>query len=186
MQDVKPSLRKYLGRALDIIIIEPEKKVIAVSSDTGIRGDMERDREIGKRGYAVKMVRPESIIDEANIRDVLRGFSIRKKKECAKMAGMRSVVLVTYSLKSLEQSRKTLFGYALKGRNGEEGVLGNLGGHVVGRNSMIVPLPSFTKMKGFMDYWGLEYEAAEMMETEKKSTQSGTAAGKKKGRGKGK
>ena len=80
-----------------------------------------------------------------------------KGKNNKKQEKKESFILVSYSLRKLKQSDKTRFGYALKGRGGDEGVINSLRGFTVGRNVLIIPLSSRREMKEFMGYWGVEF-----------------------------
>jgi hypothetical protein len=71
--------------------------------------------------------------------------------------GLEKQLLMTYSLESLSHSQKTMFGYALKGRGSENGILGELNGEIVGRNSLSLPLKGAESLKSFMAYWKVEF-----------------------------
>ena len=79
-------------------------------------------------------------------------------------SSQRRVSLVTYSLTSLSHSRKTLFGYALKGRIGRKGFVDELGGEAVGRNNVLVPTANLDKLKEFFATWNVEFKVRNFIE----------------------
>lgn len=86
------------------------------------------------------------------------GFSLKTNKFIYKILGVDSLVLITYSLQNLNRSQKTLFGYALKGRKNKTGLLKQLKGSVVGRNSFYIPIDKTEKIKEFLKTWNIEYK----------------------------
>ena len=72
-------------------------------------------------------------------------------------------LLITYDISHLNHSKKTLFGYALRGRSKGLGVLSALKGEPVGRNSMIVPAAGATEIKEFLEHWKTPHQAKEIM-----------------------
>ena len=72
--------------------------------------------------------------------------------------------MITYSLKSLNHSQKTLFGYALKGRTGQKGYLHRLKGEVVGRNNVLISIDDLDKMNDFFATWKVKYEVRKFIE----------------------
>src|SRR3989344_6911658 len=67
------------------------------------------------------------------------GFSIKQNTFINEAMKTRSMMLVTYDLRILNHSKKTLFGYALKGRKGQSGFIDEIKGNVAGRNNILVP-----------------------------------------------
>ena len=91
------------------------------------------------------------------------GLSLKYNKFIYKMLGVDSLALVTYSLQNLSRSKKTMFGYALKGRETKNGLLGKLKGAVVGRNSFYVPIESVERAREFLKIWNVEYKVERLM-----------------------
>jgi predicted nucleotidyltransferase len=85
------------------------------------------------------------------------GFSIKNNQFINKSLKTKSLVLVTYDLTILNHSKKTLFGYALKGRKGEKGFLDEINGKITGRNNVLVPTHKFEQLKDFLKTWKVEY-----------------------------
>lgn len=76
----------------------------------------------------------------------------------------RIIAMVTYSLKNLNHSQKTLFGYALKGRTGQKGFLDQLKGEVVGRNNVLIPIDNLDRIMEFFSTWKVRYEVRKFVE----------------------
>jgi len=72
--------------------------------------------------------------------------------------------LVTYSLENLDHSKKTLFGYALKGRTGQKGFVHGINGEAIGRNNVLVPINNLDKIKEFFATWKVKYEVRKFIE----------------------
>ncbi|MBN1156297.1 hypothetical protein JXA85_01655 [Candidatus Woesearchaeota archaeon] len=83
--------------------------------------------------------------------------SARHGKTLHQVFGLERQFIITYGLESLGHSNKTLFGYALKGRGNDSGLLGEVNGSTIGRNSIILPEKGIEKIKEFMDYWKVTY-----------------------------
>ncbi len=66
-------------------------------------------------------------------------------------------IIVTYSLKKLPHTKKTMFGYALKGRDNKSGILHEARGKALGRNCFRVPVENAEKVEEFMEYWKVDY-----------------------------
>ena len=88
---------------------------------------------------------------------VQNGFSIKNSKLISKTLDVETLVLLTYDLKTLDHSKKTLFGYALKGRKGQKGFLDHLNGNVVGRNNVLIPINKLSELKEFLNTWQVKY-----------------------------
>lgn len=86
------------------------------------------------------------------------GYSIKLGKFISESLKTESRFLISYSLENLSHSQKTLFGYALKGRTGQKGILQAVGGEVIGRNSIIVPTKKSESIIEFMKSWNIEYK----------------------------
>ncbi|MBW2971039.1 hypothetical protein KY320_02665 [Candidatus Woesearchaeota archaeon] len=79
---------------------------------------------------------------------------------------IKAVALVTYSLENLDHSKKTLFGYALKGRTGQKGFLDTLKGEPVGRNNVLLPLDKLDELKEFFASWQVDFKVRRLVEIE--------------------
>lgn len=94
---------------------------------------------------------------------VQNGFSIKNNNLISKTLNVETLVLLTYDLKILNHSKKTLFGYALKGRKGQKGFLDSLNGNVVGRNNVLIPINKLDELKEFFETWQVKYSIQKFM-----------------------
>ena len=94
---------------------------------------------------------------------VQNGFSIKNSKLISKTLDVETLVLLTYDLKTLDHSKKTLFGYALKGRKGQKGFLDYLKGNAVGRNNVLIPINKLDELKEFFETWQVKYSIQKFM-----------------------
>lgn len=83
------------------------------------------------------------------------GFSIKSNSFLATQLGTKSLILITYSLISLSHSKKTLFGYALKGRKNQKGFIDQVEGKTVGRNNVLVPTENYEQLNAFFKTWSI-------------------------------
>ena len=89
---------------------------------------------------------------------------VKKLQSSADSSSVRDIALITYSLENLNHSKKTLFGYALKGRANQKGFLQNLGGEPIGRNSVLLPYENLEDIKEFFATWQVKYEVRRFIE----------------------
>lgn len=94
---------------------------------------------------------------------IQNGFSIKENKFISKTLNVETIILLTYDLKTLNHSKKTLFGYALKGRKGQKGFLNSLNGSIVGRNNVLIPINKLNELKEFLKTWQVKYFIQEFM-----------------------
>ena len=97
------------------------------------------------------------------IKIIQSGFSIKNNILLYKSLNANILFLISYDLKSLDHSKKTLFGYALKGRKGQKGFLGNLKGQTVGRNSITIPSDKLDEIREFFETWKVSYSVQKFM-----------------------
>jgi len=101
--------------------------------------------------------------DSLYLRLIQKGFSIKENKSISKTFNVETLVLLTYDLKTLNHSKKTLFGYALKGRKGQKGFLDSLNGNAVGRNNVLIPINNLCELKEFLNTWQIKYSIQKFM-----------------------
>ncbi len=101
--------------------------------------------------------------DTLYLRLIQNGFSIKNNKIINKTLNIETLILLTYDLKTLNHSKKTLFGYALKGRKGQRGFLNLLNGSAVGRNNVLIPINKLDELKEFLKTWQVEYFIQEFL-----------------------
>ncbi len=101
--------------------------------------------------------------DSFYLKLIQNGFSIKENKFISKALNVETLVLLTYDLKTLNHSKKTLFGYALKGRKGQKGFLDSLNGSIVGRNNVLIPINKLDELKEFLKTWQVKYSIQKFM-----------------------
>ncbi len=101
--------------------------------------------------------------DSLYLRLIQNGFSIKGNKFINKALNVETLILLTYDLKTLDHSKKTLFGYALKGRKGQQGFLDSLNGCAVGRNNVLIPIDKLNELKEFLQTWQVKYSIQKFM-----------------------
>jgi len=101
--------------------------------------------------------------DSFYLRLIQNGFSIKENKFISNTLNVETLILVTYDLKTLNHSKKTLFGYALKGRKGQKGFLDSLNGNAVGRNNVLIPINKLNELKEFLKTWQVKYSVQKFM-----------------------
>lgn len=106
--------------------------------------------------------------DSLYLRLIQNGFSIKENKLINKILDVETLILLTYDLKTLNHSKKTLFGYALRGRKGQKGFLGLLDGNTVGRNNVLIPINKLDELKEFLKTWQVKYFIQKFMRINEK------------------
>jgi len=101
--------------------------------------------------------------DSLYLRLIQNGFSINQNKFIGNSLNTETLILVTYDLKTLNHSKKTLFGYALKGRKDQKGFLDSLNGNAVGRNNVLIPINELKELKEFLKTWNVQYYIQKFM-----------------------
>lgn len=150
-------LKRLSNQVKDIILVEGKKNHIYVISEKKDKITINKIKR--KKNVVVKNILVDDILYDKELQKMLySGISIKKGKNLNNILGLESSVIVTYSLKILNHSKKTLFGYALKGRKREEGVLRELRGSPIGRNCVLVPYKNLEQIEEFLRYWKVSYE----------------------------
>jgi hypothetical protein len=160
-------LKIALDKSEDIILMEAEKRLLVLSGDSH-PGKLAREI-LRKNGldYQVDVASPAGILHGAGgpgLLKILAGYSLKKSRSLAGMLGAKSRIIAIYSLKNLDHSKKTIFGYALKGRKNSGGVLREIGGEVAGRNSVIVPAANSGRLEGFFSFWNVAFTVRQILE----------------------
>ena len=125
--------------------------------------------------FIKKATRSKAKIDSLDIECILsnkaylslihRAYSVKKGQSLSKSVSAESLYLITYDLTNLNHSQKTMFGYALKGRTGEKGILADMKGKPVGRNNVLIPSSYIDQLKDFFATWKVRYQAQRFLKT---------------------
>jgi len=85
------------------------------------------------------------------------GYLLLNKKNISSLFGFESYSIFKYNLKGLTNSKKTLFRYAIGGRNGK-GLLELKKGEQLGRGSIKVPLIYEEEFKEFFEKFNINFK----------------------------
>ncbi len=86
------------------------------------------------------------------------GFSIKYSEFIHKKLNFQPLVLVTYLLAGKSPSDKVRFSYALYGRISGEGLLSKIGGEMVGKGSILIPISQQETVRAFFKQWEIDYK----------------------------
>ena len=145
---------------IDIVLVENNITEIYVILEKENKKTINEIKQISKEEKTIiKTILVNELLYNKDIKKILyNGLSLKKNKKISEITDTRPLVLVTYSLENLSHSKKTLFGYVLKGRENEKGLLGELKGSVIGRNNVLVPYENLKNLEEFMKYWKISYK----------------------------
>ena len=130
--------------------------------------NINKDIEYGYRKHVSKKYKNISVISKTqkNICDssfaareaiLFEGYSLIKKEFVASRYGFISLGKFLYHTKSLSNTKKTRFYYALNGRGASQGIINLLNAIKLSDNIINVPLDKIETAKGFFEYWNIEY-----------------------------
>ena len=165
------TLRDLLKDVEDFVVFDEKPAtilVIAKSSSKDPSKIAQKIKEkIKKKTIRVCVVSYQKILNKNLFRKILlKGYSLKKNSFLHENFGLHVKTLLSYNLESLSHTQKTLFGYALKGRGKDKGVLGEVKGEVVGRNSIIFPAEFMRKVDEFFGFWKVPYSKRKIIETD--------------------
>lgn len=113
------------------------------------------DYELDVKGIDILDLMNKEFIAKQGI--ITSGYLILNKKNISNLFGFNSYSIFVYNLKGLNNSKKTLFRYAIGGRNGK-GLLELKGGEQLGRGSIRIPLIYEEEFKEFFEKFGINYK----------------------------
>ena len=151
----------------DIIILESglQLLIICKGSPAGIEKALRKFLALPP-GWKVSLFEKDDLGNPAKLNALMHGFSIRQNKDMSEIFGLEKKAIVSYDLSSLGHSKKTIFGYALKGRGGKskaEGMLQNISGETIGRNSVLVPNRHLAKITEFLAFWDVKLTVKDVL-----------------------
>ncbi len=158
-------LKEVAPLVSDILILEEDRLlVIIIKSKEKLEKIRKRVSSI-KTGYKTRYVLSESLLKEKElIRYLSEGKSLLDDKPIMTRMNASEQAIVTYSLENLDHVKKTQFGYALKGRDSKSGVLKELKGKTLGRNSFILPKNNLLQAEDFLKHWNITYSTKRVIE----------------------
>lgn len=114
----------------------------------------------------VKTVVVDDFLDEhflARQGIIAEGFLLLRKESLAKKLGFATFMLVKYSLQGLTSSQKKMLYYALKGRRDSKGVLTQIGGELISREVLKIPIESSFKIEELLSMHQVRFTTEFMM-----------------------
>ena len=156
---------------VDILIANPEEqdKLIlkVIIKNNSLKEFEEASKEIKrvvKKRLVLEYIEIEKILDDASfIALIPSAFSVKHSQLVRKALSAEPILLITYELTNLNHSQKTMFGYALKGRTGESGILTGLKGKAVGRNNILIPSGHTDSIIDFFATWKVKYTVQQFL-----------------------
>ena len=151
-------LMRIIGpvRALisDVWVDNKAKRVLILAREASAATQVRRALKTHNLSYTTSV----ETLDDAWQKGMLLGYavgaeSLLSTKTPLQQLGGTAKAIVTYDLSGLDHVRKTQFGYALKGRGSQKGVLQKLKGSTLGRNSVIINAQHLGELEEFMRYW---------------------------------
>ena len=89
---------------------------------------------------------------------IAEGFLIIKNEFLHSLFGFDNYSIFSYSLKNLNNSRKVMFQYALRGRRGEEGLIALNNATLLGKGVLKVPLEHTQEFEEFFENNKIDYK----------------------------
>lgn len=89
------------------------------------------------------------------------GFSLIRNKYLYKIFGMEPWIIFSYNLITLKPVEKSRFSHALFGR-AHEGIFYKLGGKILGKGSIMVPVKHSEEIREVLERWHIDYKVKKM------------------------
>lgn len=85
-------------------------------------------------------------------------FSFRNNNFLSSLFGFQGYCLFKYSLNEMKSSKRIIFHYALKGRNGKKGILEQVNGRRLSDYTLLIPLTNADFFKEFLKNQKIKFE----------------------------
>ena len=147
---------------IDVVILTGEKLHPAKARPLVLELKAEVGRILPGKELDVRAMAIEDLFDPNNLASlgiIIEGFSLTRGKPLAELMNGEAYTLFRFTLRGMERKDRVRFQYALRGRDGKGGVLGELGALQLGAWVVLVPLRNTYRFKEFLDLWGVGYEA---------------------------
>ena len=160
MEVLASRTKRFIGKVNDIILLKEDILVIILKDDKEIEGIKKEFKD-----YNLKFININDLLKKKEVLEILYdGFSLKYDSPINKKVNFEPLILITYGLENLDHIKKTMFGYALKGRSEDKGLLGTIKETVIGRNSFIIPIKNLEKIKEFFEHWNVKYKTKKIIE----------------------
>ena len=136
---------------IDVLIIFRDK----VNKDV----EYELRKKLGNDASVISKTESGLIEDSFDAREgfLFEGYSLVYGKSVASRYGFSSFGLIIYGTRSMTNTQKTKFYYALNGRGGSRGVIDSFSGIKLSDNILAIPIDRIEDAKEFFDFWKLDY-----------------------------
>lgn len=108
--------------------------------------------------------KPEFFAKESIFRE---GFSLKQKKFMSECFGYFSLVLLKYSLGSMNKSKRMQFYYSLYGRDKGGGILKKYGCHKFANTIMLSKVNNLELIKAFLEKWNIKFIEVPLLVSER-------------------
>ncbi len=158
-------LKNMRPLASDIWLSKEQKRVLILAKGSREEAVIRKAVSRLKLSHTVRTVAlDKAISDNALLSFALSATSLKSSSSVLQGLGGMAVAIVTYDITSLDHVKKTLFGYALRGRSSRKGVLHGLGGYTLGRNNVVIPAEKMPELEEFLRFWKATYSKRIMID----------------------
>ena len=162
----KKKINEALKSCIDIFLDIPNKKINVIYSyaDLKNRDSVKKLIKNVYPNYNIIDIKQQQIFQPEKLKKLFSTTSLKNNCQVFELLGLKKKIILEYTLVNLNRVNKTLFGYALKGRDGKSGVLKEISGKAIGRNVIILDFNEQEKLLEFLGYWKVEYKIKEVFE----------------------
>ena len=161
------TLKEVIPLAFDFLVLEHKRRVLVIVEN---EKNLEKTRQKVKNintSYSIRIILLKNLFyDKELLLWLTKGKSLKHDKALIDIMHSSKKAIITYSLENLDHVKKTMFGYALKGRNRDAGFLKTINGETLGRNNIILPAKKLDQAIQFMKYWKVSYAVKTIIEVD--------------------
>ena len=122
MEVLASRAKRFINKVNDIILLKENILVIILKDDKEIEGIKKEFKD-----HNLKFININDLLKKKELLEILYdGFSLKYNSPINKKINFEPLILITYGLENLDHIKKTMFGYALKGRSEDKGLLGTI------------------------------------------------------------
>lgn len=147
---------KLDARDTDVLIIFKDK---ALNERSEISQEFKKILNPKIKNMDIKTINIHELFDSnflARQGILAEGYSLMHDKPFAEILGFKGYSLFTYSLKNLNNTKKTRFTYALIGRD-KQGVISKTSSKHLGKGVVMVPAEKSIIFEDFLKKWEIDY-----------------------------
>lgn len=172
----KKLYQKYKDKIVDIVLFGSSVKNKLSPNDIDIaillKNTKEAEllnlmKEFGRcyeKEVHLNLIISETIISNPLYKTILKeGISALNNKPLHEKLGFDSGAIFSFTLTSLEKSKKVLFYYALHGKKKQRGVLNQLNGRMLSNTVIFVPVKYVDEFQSFLEQWKLDFHRMDVL-----------------------